>query len=212
LNDGNYRFLGRKDNQVKIRGIRVELGEIESHLLHHPLVCAAVVSAHEVSPGEMRLYAYIVANRNPGPSSKELRAFLKHEVPDYMVPSAFVTLNALPLTSNGKVDRNALPLPDENQTDSAENFVAPRTEVEETIAAVWRDVLRVENLSIQDNFFDVGGHSLLATQVISRMRTLFQLDLPLRLLFEKRTIEELGLTIEEALTDEIASQTEDQLQ
>jgi amino acid adenylation domain-containing protein len=209
LNDGNFRFLGRKDNQVKIRGIRVELGEIENHLLHHPLVLAAVVLAHEAAPGDMRLFAYIVANRKPAPSSNELRVFLKQKVPDYMVPSAFVVLDALPLTPNGKVDRKALPMPDQRQPDSDDGFIAPRTEVEEAIATVWRDVLRVERLGIHENFFDLGGHSLLATQVISRMRNLFQLDLPLRLLFEKPTIEELGLTIEETLMDEVESQIGD---
>jgi hypothetical protein len=185
------------------------LGEIENHLLHHPLVLAAVVLAHEAAPGDMRLFAYIVANRKPAPSSNELRVFLKQKVPDYMVPSAFVVLDALPLTPNGKVDRKALPMPDQRQPDSDDGFIAPRTEVEEAIATVWRDVLRVERLGIHENFFDLGGHSLLATQVISRMRNLFQLDLPLRLLFEKPTIEELGLTIEETLMDEVESQIGD---
>ncbi len=209
LNDGNFRFLGRKDNQVKIRGIRVELEEIENHLLNHPLVSTAVVLAREDTPGDMRLVAYVVAQQTPGLSSNELRGFLKQKLPDFMMPSAFVRLDALPLTANGKVDRKALPAPDQTQPNLDDDIIEPRTEVEENIATVWRDILRVEKLGIHDNFFDLGGHSLLATQVISRMRNLFQLDLPLRLLFERPTIEELSLTIEEALIDEIESQTED---
>ena len=137
LNDGNFRFLGRKDNQVKIRGIRVELGEIENHLLNHPLVGAAVVLAREDVPGDVRLAAYIVAKQGAAPSIKDLRDWLKQGLPEYMVPSAFVVLDSLPLTPNGKVDRQALPAPSQNRPELEESFVAPRTPVEEVLGGIW---------------------------------------------------------------------------
>ena len=156
LNDGNFRFLGRKDNQVKIRGIRVELGEIENHLLNHPLVGAAVVLAREDVPGDVRLAAYIVAKQGAGPSIKDLRDRLRRELPEYMVPSAFVFLDSLPLTSNGKVDRQALPVPSQNRAELEESFVAPRTPTEEMLAGIWAQLLHVEQVGIHDSFFDLG--------------------------------------------------------
>ena len=194
--DGNFRFLGRKDNQVKVRGIRVELGEIESHLLNHPLVTATVVLAREDRAGDLRLVAYIVANQEQAPTISDLRSFLKTKLPNYMVPSAFVLLEALPLTPNGKVDRRALPTPSQNRPEFDEPFVAPCTPVEEELTQIWSKVLSVERVGIHDNFFELGGHSLLVTQVVSRIRDAFEVELPLRDLFEKPTVAGLAEHLE----------------
>ena len=188
LNDGNFRFLGRKDNQVKIRGLRVELGEIENHLLNHPFVSAAVVIAREDDDGEMRLAAYIVAKQEVAPSVTDLRDWLKQELPDYMVPSAFVFLDSLPLTSNGKVNRQALPAPSGNRLRLEKTFVAPRTPVERALAGIWARLLNVEQVGIHDNFFDLGGHSMLAARLFAEIEKEFHKRLPLSSLFQKATI------------------------
>ena len=189
LPDGNIEFLGRIDNQVKIRGFRIELGEIETLLISHPQISEAVVIDSDDIPGSKRLVAYIVETFS-GTSlpQSQLRSFLKQKLPDYMIPSAFVVLDALPLTPNGKVDRRGLPKPDTNRPDSEADYVAPQTDVERTIAAVWEEVLHLENISIHDNFFEIGGHSLLATQIISRLRQILQMDLSIRTLFTAPTI------------------------
>ena len=147
--DGNLDFLGRIDHQVKIRGFRIELGEIESALRQHPSVRDTVVLARQdhdpsLSQIDKRLVAYLVLEHEPGPATSELRAYLKERLPDYMVPAAFVTLDSLPLTPNGKVDRKALPRPDQMRHDLESTLVEPRTETEEHIASIWRDLLRVE--------------------------------------------------------------------
>ena len=189
LPNGNIEFLGRIDNQVKIRGFRIELGEIETLLITHPQISEAVVIDSDDIPGSKRLVAYIVETSS-GTSlpQSQLRSFLKEKLPDYMIPSAFVVLDALPLTPNGKVDRRNLPKPDQNRPDSAANYVAPQTDVERTIATVWEEVLHLENIGIHDNFFEIGGHSLLATQIISRLRQILQMDLSVRTLFTAPTI------------------------
>jgi acyl carrier protein len=188
LLDGNIEFLGRVDHQVKIRGFRVELGEIEAMLGHHSAVQETVVNVTEDSPGNKRLVAYIVPTREHTPTVTELQSFLKEKLPDYMIPSVFIFLNALPLTPNGKVDRKALPKPDQTRPELEEAFVAPRTPVEEVLAGIWAEVLRLDQVGIHDNFFELGGHSLLATQVISRIRESFQAEMPLRSLFERPTV------------------------
>src|SRR5205807_1891235 len=180
LPDGNIEFLGRMDHQVKIRGFRIELGEIEAVLGQHPAVREAVVLAREDAAGDKRLVAYIVSDQQPAPMSTELRSFLREKLPDYMVPPAFVLLDALPRTPNGKVDRQALPAPEWASLESAKAFVAPRTPGEELLVGIWAQVPGVEQVGIHDNFFELGGHSLLVTQVISRIRNTFQVDLPLR--------------------------------
>ena len=211
LPDGNIEFLGRLDSQVKIRGFRIETGEIESTLGRHSAVRNAVVLAREDRPREndsvqdqksrieniksgKRLVAYVV-NRGPVQLT-ELRDFLKSKLPDYMVPSSFIFLDALPLTPNGKVDHKALPTPDESRPRLEEGFVAPRTPVEEIIGEIWAEVLKVDQVGVLDNFFELGGHSLLATQVMSRLRKVFQVDLPLRGLFEAPTVAGLAERIE----------------
>jgi amino acid adenylation domain-containing protein len=197
LTDGNIEFLGRIDDQVKIRGFRIEPGEIEVTLAQHPSVRDSVVVAREDSPGDRRLVVYVVSQQRTSLTTQELRSFLKDKLPDYMVPSAFVILDALPLTPNGKIDRKALPAPDQNRSEFEQSYVAPRTPVEELLAEIWAEVLKVERVGIHDNFFDLGGHSLKATQVMSRLRDAIQVDLSLRFLFESPTVEGLARMVEE---------------
>ncbi len=195
--------MGRFDNQVKIRGFRIELGEIETVLAQHPAVQETVVIVKEYQTNDKRLVAYMVPEPNvavPSTSSELLR-FLKEKLPDYMVPSALVILDALPLNPNGKVDRNALPAP-ENLVDD-ESYVAPRTPTEEILAGLFAHILKLEHVGINNDFFDLGGHSLLATQLIPRIRNTFSVDLPLRRLFESPTIGELAAHIETARRDEL---------
>jgi len=195
LSDGNVEFLGRGDDQVKIRGFRIELGEIESVLTQRAGVKQAVVLAKEDALGEKRLVAYVVASREQDLTSENLRAYLKEQLPDYMVPSAIVLLPKLPLTSNGKIDRKALPEPEQVQTKA---YVAPRTPTEEVVANIWAEVLRRDKISIEGNFFDLGGHSLLATQVISRVREHFHVELAMKILFEQPTVAGLAEAITSA--------------
>jgi amino acid adenylation domain-containing protein len=194
LPDGNIEFLGRGDHQVKIRGVRIELGEIEAALGKHPAVRKAVVLAREDTPGEKRLVAYVLTES----TADELRRFLKDKLPDQMVPAVFVLLDTLPLLSNGKIDQRALPAPDRTRPELEKTFVAPRTPTEELLAKIWAQVLDLERVGIHDNFFDLGGHSLLATQAVSRMRDAFEVDIPLRRLFEVPTVAGLAESIEAA--------------
>jgi acyl carrier protein len=195
LNDGNIEFLGRGDNQVKIRGYRIELGEIEAVLGGQPGVAEAVVLAREDTPGDKRLVAYVVPAADQRLSAPALRDTLRQRLPDYMVPGAVVLLAALPLTAQGKVDRIALPAPGRADLADASSFGAPGTPIEEEIAAIWAEVLKLERVGVHDNFFALGGHSLLATQVVSRLRSAFGIDLPLRTLFEAPTVAELALAV-----------------
>ena len=195
LADGNIELLGRIDHQVKVRGFRIELGEIEAVLREHPALRDAVVLAREDVPGEKRLVGYVVA-ADLLPTTGELRSFLQNKLPDYMIPGVFVYLQALPLTTNGKVDRRALPAPDTARPGLESAFVAPESGIEKTLAEIWRGVLGVEQVGIHDNFFDLGGHSLLAMQVVSRIRDAFEVSLPLIDLFEKPTVAGLAERIE----------------
>jgi amino acid adenylation domain-containing protein len=205
LSDGNIEFLGRVDNQVKIRGYRIELGEIESVLAQHPCVGQSVVAVREDGPGDNRLVAYVVGQRDSQTDAHELRTFLRQKLPEYMVPSAFIFLDSLPLTPNGKVDRKGLPAPDGNRDELEQAYVAPRSPTEEILAGIWAEVLKIEQVGVRDNFFDLGGHSLLATQVVSRMRKVFHSELPLRHLFEFPTIAELAAVISVSEEQQIAS-------
>ena len=206
LPDGNIEFLGRMDNQVKIRGFRIEPGEIEAALGKHPAVGQAVVLAVEAAPGDRRLAAYVVPARQPAPTSGELRRFLQQALPDYMVPSAFVLLDTLPLTPNGKIDRQVLPAPEWSRQVLEGEYVAPRTPVEEVLAGIWARVLSVEQVGVHDNFFELGGHSLLATQLVSRVRKAFEIDLPLRTIFESPTVATLAEHVEIATRTEAGVQ------
>ncbi|HEY0016531.1 MAG TPA: condensation domain-containing protein, partial [Longimicrobium sp.] len=183
-------FLGRVDFQVKLRGFRIELGEIESALRAHPAVGGAVAAVRGEG-GDARLVAYLLP-RDPRatPAGAELRAFLRERLPEYMLPSAFVALDAFPLTPNGKVDRKALPAPDGRTEERP--FVAPRTPREQALAEIWREVLGLERVGLEDDFFSLGGHSLLATQVLSRVRRELGVELPLRALFEASTVRALA--------------------
>jgi natural product biosynthesis luciferase-like monooxygenase protein/amino acid adenylation domain-containing protein/non-ribosomal peptide synthase protein (TIGR01720 family) len=196
LPNGELEFLGRVDHQVKIRGHRIEVGEIEVALNEHVSVREAVVIARESAPGEKDLVAYVVPE-GTAPAAGEWRRFLKEKLPDYMIPSIFVNLDAMPLTPNGKIDRKALPAPDQSRRELGAEFVAPRTPTEQLLASIWCDVLRTEQVGVFDNFFELGGHSLLATQLVSRVREVFGVELPLRSLFESPTIAGLALSVEQ---------------
>ena len=199
LPDGTVEFIGRSDHQVKIRGFRIELGEIEAALCQHPAVREAVVLARQNQSGDRRLVAYAVSDVETfSQHSKlsDLRSFLQERLPDYMVPSAFVMLKALPLTLNGKVDRNSLPAPEQVQGELEQTFVAPRNPIEQVLADIWAECLSLEKVGIYDNFFELGGHSLLATQVIYKIREAFQINLPLRSLFDALTVARMAERIE----------------
>lgn len=201
LPDGNIEFLGRIDNQVKIRGFRIELSEIEAVLSQHLAVREAVVIASEDVPDDKYLVAYIILNQEQIPTQEVqsfaslLRKFLKEKLPEYMVPRAYMVLESLPLTPNGKVDRRALPMPDTINFNN-QDYVAPRSQVEELLTQIWAKVLGIEQVGVHDNFFELGGHSLLATQLTSRIRDTFQIDLPVRNLFETPTVEQLAKYID----------------
>ena len=198
--DGNLEYLGRLDHQVKVRGFRIELGEIENALLSYAGVHEVVVLAREDAPGDRRLVAYIGTSESALNSSL-LRDHLQNILPSYMIPSAFVVLETLPLTPNGKVDRKALPAPEAN-TIEADTYEEPRTPIEDGLAAIWCEVLKLEQVGVHSNFFELGGHSLLATRVISRVRNTFQVELPLRTLFEAPTVSGMSERIEAAFGDE----------
>jgi acyl-CoA synthetase (AMP-forming)/AMP-acid ligase II/acyl carrier protein len=186
--DGNIEFLGRVDDQVKIRGFRVEPAEVQAALRQHPALRGTAVLARMDASGDERLVAYVVPHRRPAPTVSRLRGYLKERLPEYMVPSAFVVLEALPLTLSGKVDRQALPAPDRFGFRAGSPYAQPRTPVEEQLTKIWKEMLNVARVGIYDNFFDLGGHSLLATRVISRVREVFGVELPLLDLFEEPTV------------------------
>ncbi|HSE18779.1 MAG TPA: amino acid adenylation domain-containing protein [Pyrinomonadaceae bacterium] len=198
LPDGSIEYLGRKDHQVKVRGYRIELGEIETALEQHESIREAVVIAGGEAEAQ-RLVAYVVSAREsiePESYEAELRHSLHQRLPGYMAPSIFVFLDRLPLTANGKVDRRALPAPERLSREGKEGFVAGRTVTEQLLVQIWSEVLKVEPIGIHDDFFALGGHSLMAAQVVSRIRATFQIELPLRSLFETPTIESLAQAIE----------------
>ena len=194
LADGNIQFIGRSDEQVKVRGYRIELGEIEVVLGQHPAVREAVALARRDPPGDARVVAYVVAL--PGTSQDELRSFLQRKLPEFLVPSAFVYLDALPLTPSGKLDRRLLPAPSKLRPELDGVFLPPQTPVQKTLANIWADVLKLDKIGIHDNFFELGGHSLLATRVVSRIREAFHGELPLRALFETPTVAGVAKHIE----------------
>ncbi|HSF41608.1 MAG TPA: amino acid adenylation domain-containing protein [Thermoanaerobaculia bacterium] len=197
LPDGELEFLGRADDQVKIRGIRVELGEVEAALAAHPGVAEAVAAARTDAGGDRQLVAWLVA-RGPEPSAAELRELLRGRLPEAMVPSAFVFLPALPLSPNGKVDRRALPDPDRSETGGRPEYAAPRTPIEERLAALWSEVLKVERVGLHDSFLELGGQSLLAMQLITKLRAAFEVELPLRALYEAPDLEALAAAVADA--------------
>jgi acyl carrier protein len=198
--DGTIVYLGRNDHQVKIRGVRIELGEIEARLVAHPDVKEAAVIAREDAPGEKRLVAYVVLKNGAGsptlPQAPDLRAHVRATLPEQMIPSVFMTLEALPLTANGKLDRRALPAPQANAEGSRE-YEAPQGEVESALAEIWQAVLRVSRVGRADNFFEMGGHSLLAMQAVVRVRAALCVDMSVSAIFQCPTLQQLAGRIEE---------------
>jgi acyl carrier protein len=181
---------------VKIRGFRIECGEIEAVLAEHPAVRGAAVVAREDEPGRRQLVAYLVPQRGDAPTDDDVRRFLRDRLPEYMIPAAFVALEALPLSTNGKVDRAALPPPGERRLASGRARIAPRNALEATLATIWREVLRLPEVGVHDSFFDLGGHSLLATQIMSRVRDALGVEVPLRRLFERpSTVADLAVAV-----------------
>ncbi|MBI3418057.1 MAG: amino acid adenylation domain-containing protein, partial [Verrucomicrobia bacterium] len=189
----DIEYLGRIDHQVKIRGFRIELGEIESVLGSHPAVRAVVVLVREDAPGDKRLTAYLVAD-HPTPAVSDLRTHAKQKLPDYMVPAAFVFLDKLPLTTNGKIDRKALPAPEQNRPELGAGYVAPQTEAEKVLAAIWAKVLRVERVGVLDNYFELGGDSILSIQIVSQARAAGWPLTP-KMLFDHQTVAELAAAV-----------------
>ncbi|GHE34702.1 non-ribosomal peptide synthetase [Streptomyces capitiformicae] len=201
LPDGDLEFLGRIDTQVKLRGQRVELGDVESTLVAHANVASAVAAVREDTPGDKRLVAYCVPTLGHTVDVGAVREHCRRTLPGYMVPGVIVVLDALPLTPNGKVDRRALPAPDPDAEAPGDDFVAPRNEVEQAIADVWMEILGVRHIGIRDNFFDLGGHSLLATRVTNRIEALTGVAISLVDLFRAPTVEALGRQVLERFTE-----------
>jgi acyl carrier protein len=172
------------------------LGEVQAALAQHPAVAQAVVVVRDVEPGGRQLVAYVVWARQPAPSSRELRDFVRAYLPEYMVPQAFVSLPTLPLTINGKIDRRALPPPALERPEAADDEATPRTPLEATLAALWAKELRLDRVGVHDDFFELGGHSLLATHVLLRIRAALQVELPLSIIFEAPTVSGLAEAIE----------------
>jgi acyl carrier protein len=196
LDDGRIEFLGRADHQVKLRGFRIELSEIESVLREHDYVDQAIAIIREDYPNDRRLVAYVVPKLNSELSSSALRELLRRRLPDYMIPSAIVSIPNVPLSPNGKVDRKRLPAPEHDGAETG-NFVAPRNAMEDLLAGIWAEVLRRNHISVHDNFFDIGGHSLMATQVMARIRKHLGRNVPLRALFEHPTVGALATILED---------------
>jgi amino acid adenylation domain-containing protein len=200
--DGTLEFLGRVDQQVKIRGFRIEPGEVEAVLRQHESVAECVIVAREDVPGDRRLVAYVVGNVE----AEALRAHLRESLPEYMVPGAFVALEALPLTPNGKLDRKALPAPE--FASAEDRYVAPRTPVEEVLAGIWAEVLRRERVGVHDSFFDLGGHSLLIMRLLADIQDTFDLEISIRTVFSMPTLEAMAGEIERRIFEDVSAMPE----
>jgi amino acid adenylation domain-containing protein len=200
--DGIIQCLGRLDHQVKLRGFRIELGEIESVLLQFPGVRQAVVDVKAGNLGDKRLIGYLVLDSGAGPSLADLRAFLKTKLPEYMVPATFMVLEKLPVSPNGKLNRSALPVPDDERPELSPEFVPPSTPVEQAVAEIFSEVLEVRPVGLNDDFFELGGHSLLAARVVTRLRDRFQIEMTPRFLFESPNAKEMAARISELLVQD----------
>jgi amino acid adenylation domain-containing protein len=212
LSNGEIVYVGRIDDQIKMRGYRIEPNEIVAVLDRHPSVAASVVVARAEGNNEKRLIGYVVLNSEPEPSAEELQKFLGNELPEYMVPAAFVILDSLPLTEHGKIDRKSLPAPDCENTLRDQPFTAPRTPIEQRLAAILCCLLHFDHVSIHDNFFFLGGHSLLGTQLIAQIRSAFGVEVALRTLFDTPTIADLSMEIERLILAKIEAMNEDEVQ
>jgi acyl-CoA synthetase (AMP-forming)/AMP-acid ligase II/acyl carrier protein len=207
--DGVIQCLGRLDHQIKLRGFRIELGEIEAVLMQHPGVRQAVADVRVSGSGDKRLVAYLTFDGASAPAVSDLRSFVKTKLPEYMVPSSFVVLETLPVSPSGKLNRRALPDPDDARPELARAFVAPSTPVEQAVAEIFSEVLEVRQVGLHDDFFELGGHSLLATRVVSRLRDRFQIEMTPRFLFESPTVADMAsrisnLLLQSANPDEMA--------
>jgi non-ribosomal peptide synthetase component F len=203
LPNGEIEFLGRIDHQIKIRGYRLEPGEIENEIANHPAVQENVVVMREEIPGQPYLAAYVVSRAGSAVSANDLRQFLHERIPAYMVPSTFVLMEKLPLTPNGKVDRRALPSPTEVSATPDKATESPLNEVESALAEIWREVIGVDEVNRADNFFDLGGHSVLVTQMLTRVRRTLGVELTLRNVFESPSLGELAQIIDQQLTEQL---------
>ena len=202
LSDGNVEFLGRLDHQVKLRGFRIELGEIESVLNEHPSIRESVVILGEDIAGDKRLMAYLVTENGVELTDSELRHLLQEKLPAFMIPSEFVSLDQMPLTLNGKVDRQSLPALAGKQLSREKNYVIPRTPLENSLADIWAEILQLEKVGADDNFFELGGHSLIATRVISQIRDHLQKEISLQEFFNSPTVAALAQQIETSISTE----------
>jgi len=211
LPNGEIAYLGRADDQIKVMGYRIEPNEIVAVIDRHPEVQSSVVVARDLNTNEKQLAAYLVLREESQLSAQDLREFLKAQLPDYMVPSIFVCIDALPLTQNGKLDRNSLPAPDAENTLWEHVFTAPSTPLEKRLAEMLSSLLGIDEVSVNDNFFLLGGHSLLGTQLIGQIRTVFGVDLALRALFDAPTIAELAWEVEELLRAKVEAMSEDEV-
>ncbi len=212
LPDGQIAFLGRIDEQVKVRGFRIEPSEVAAALNQHPQIQQSLVMAQAGGKGETRLIGYFVAAPQSQPTLSELREFLGDRLPDYMVPAAFVRLEKLPLTGNGKIDRKSLPAADEGNTLRDRTSVAPQTDMEKTVAGMLERLLELKHVDVNDNFFSLGGHSLLGAQLIARVRDTFGIEMPLRAIFEAPSVVELSAEIDRLLDAKLEAMTEDEVQ
>ncbi|HSK63090.1 MAG TPA: amino acid adenylation domain-containing protein, partial [Pyrinomonadaceae bacterium] len=208
--DGNLEFGGRLDHQVKVRGFRVELGEVEAALSRHESVRGVAVVAREVRKGEQRLVAYLVGNEKQLPTPREWRTFLIQRLPEYMIPSLFVSLEELPLLPNGKVNRRALPPPDSSRPELRREFVGPENPTQARLVELYMNVLALDKVGIHDDFFELGGDSILATRLVSRVRRTFDVELPLRELFWQPTAFELAAVIEKLVIEQLENLSEDE--
>jgi acyl carrier protein len=190
--DGVIQCLGRLDHQVKLRGFRIELGEIESVLMQFAGIRQSVADVKASQSGDKRLIAYLVMESGAEPALVDLRAFLKTKLPEYMVPATFMVLEKLPVSPNGKLNRSALPLPDDARPELAREFVSPSTPVEQAVAEIFSEVLEVRTVGLNDDFFELGGHSLLAARVVTRLRDRFQVEVTPRLVFESPSVREMA--------------------
>ena len=198
LSDGCLIYLGRKDDQIKIRGAKVEVGEILAVISEHPQIKNAAVLAFDRGTGDKFLTAYVVPRHHPAPTVTDITGYLRKRLPDYMIPSVFMFLESLPL-NNGKLDRKNLPMPDSGRPELRTPYAAPKSKIEERLVQVWQEVLQIHPIGVEDDFFDLGGHSLNASRVISRVIQSFQLDVPIKALFEAPTVAKMATVISEGL-------------
>ena len=212
LPDGQIAFVGRSDEQVKIRGLRIEPNEVTAALDAHPGIRQSVAVAREVAPRDTRLIGYVVPLPESHLTLSELRDFLRARLPDYMVPATFVSLEKLPLTPNGKVDPLSLPAPDKSNTLLDEARAAPRTEMEKTVAGILERLLNLEHVSVEENFFSLGGHSLLGAQLVARLRDTFGIEMPLRVIFEAPSVAELSAEVGRLLLAKVQRMSDEEVE